>query len=278
MVTDNISLPHSSEAGFLHRGLGHVEFFDYPLCDMDELKIIYEKMRHEGRTGLSFHAPMPRPDFFPFSGITCFFLNEEPARRDLSFRLIEDTLQHAQDWGADYVVTHLTFGKTDTSDPGRAEELAWDTCERFATLSRSYDVPVNIEFAAYTTAFNDPGKFVEIISKYDELGICIDSGHTMFGAKMHKRDYFDDISILAPLARSMHLWNTRCEAQDHVPLHPSQSPQDGWIDIEQTLEMVLKQNPDSTIIFEYPVAEVTKGIQEGYDWIENMIRTITCKT
>ena len=97
----------------------------------------------------------------------------------------------------------------------------------------------------------------------------------MFGAHIHKRDYFDDIAILAPHTRSMHLWNTRCEVHDHIPLHPSQSPLDGWIDLEKTLEIVLIQNPSSAIVFEYPVVEVTPDIQEGYDWIESVVKTIT---
>ncbi|RKZ49432.1 MAG: hypothetical protein DRQ58_02015 [Gammaproteobacteria bacterium] len=277
MVEHSISLPHSAEASYLHRGLGHVEFFDYAQNDMTELKKTHEELVVNGYKGLSFHAPMPRPLFFPFSGVTCFFLNEKPELRDLSFQLIEDTLQHAQNWGADYVVTHLTYGKTDTSDPIKAKQLAKDTCERFAALSRNYRVPINIEFAAYTRTFNHPEEFAELVSQHKELGICIDTGHTMFGAQMHKRDYFDDIAILAPHARSMHLWNTRCEVHDHIPLHPSQSSQEGWIDIEQTLEIVLAQNTNCTIIFEYPVVEVTPNIQEGYDWIEDLVKTITHK-
>ena len=163
MVDYSITLPHSGEASYLHRGLKHVEFFDYPLNDMAELKKTYEEMAVKGHKGLSFHAPMPRPVYFPFSGVTCFFLNEEPERRDLSLQLIEDTLQHARDWGADYVVTHLTYGKTDTTDPIKAKQLARDTCERFAALSSEYQVPINIEFAAYTQAFNEPEQFIELV-------------------------------------------------------------------------------------------------------------------
>ncbi|MBL1140862.1 MAG: sugar phosphate isomerase/epimerase [Proteobacteria bacterium] len=272
------SLPHAAEASFLHRGLGHVEFFDYPRNEMARLKKTYRDMANKGQKGLSFHAPMPRPAFFPYSGVTCFFLNEEPALRELSFQLLEDTLQHAQAWEADYIVTHLTYGKTDTTDPEKATSLAQDSCDRFATLSRKYDVPVNIEFAAYSTAFHEAERFVELVSQYEELGICIDTGHTMFGAQMHQRDYFDDISKLASQARSMHLWNTRCDVHDHIPLHPSQSPQEGWIDMERTLKIVFAQNPDSSIVFEYPIVNVTPAIQEGYDWIENMIKTINYQT
>ncbi len=272
------SLPHTSEAKYMHRGLAHVEFFDYPLDDMVELRNTYKEMAVNGYKGLSFHAPMPRPAFFPFAGVTCFFLNEEPESRELSFQLVEDTLQHAQDWNADYVVTHLTYGKTDTTDSDKAILLAEDTCERFAKLSRDYCIPINIEYAAYTQAFNEPEQFVNIVSQHDELGICIDIGHTMLGAQMHKRDYFGDIEILAPYTRAMHLWNTRCEDYEHIPLHPSQSSKEGWIDLEQTLEIVLTQNPDSTIVFEYPVTEVTPYIREGYVWIENMVKKITHKS
>jgi len=274
MVEQQASLPHVAEACLMHRGLGHVEFFDFSPKAMDALRASYAGLKGHGYKGLSFHAPMPRPAFFPFAGVTCFFLNEDPDRRALSFRLLEETLRYAQAWNADHIVTHLTYGKTDTSDPGKALGLARNAGEIFAALSDRYGIPIHLEFAAYTRSFNKAGQFVGIVSQYEELGICVDSGHTMLGARMHGRDYLDDIRTLAPQARSLHLWNTQAKDQIHVPLHPSQSASQGWIDIEKILEIVLACNPRIPIVFEYPVTELTPDIQAGYDWVEQMVISI----
>jgi predicted deacylase len=93
----------------------------------------------------------------------------------------------------------------------------------------------------------------------------------MLGARMHGRDYLADIGALAPYARAMHLWNTRGEDFSHTPLHPSQSPAYGWIDLERTLETVVAANPQIAIVFEYPVEELTPDIQAGYDWIADLV-------
>ena len=277
MVKRPSTLPHAPEASLLHRGLGHVEFFDYPLEAMDGLKLEYAELKKDGYKGLSFHAPMPRPAFFPFAGVSCFFLNENPEHRALSFSLVEETLQHAQSWQADYVVTHLTFGKTDTRNPVTARDLANRACAKLAALSDQYAIPIHLEFAAYTRAFNLPEQFVGVVSQYDELGICLDTGHTMLGARLHGRDYLDDIRALAPQTKSLHLWNTRGENQAHIPLHPSQLPSEGWIDIEQTLKIVITCNPRIAIVFEYPVKRLTSEVQAGYDWVETMALGITGK-
>lgn len=275
LIEKPASLPAHSEACLLHRGIRHVEFFDYPSNAMDALRETYKKLEASGFKGLSFHVPMPRPSSYPYSGVACFFLNENRQLRELSYLVVEETLRHARSWNADFVVTHLTYGKTDTADPLLAKELAQKACKRFSELSHRYNIPVNIEYAAYSNAFNRPEQFIEATSQYRELGICLDVGHAMIGSRLHKRDYFDDINILAPYSRSMHLWNTKGADQAHIPLHPSQLPQDGWIDMERTLEIILARNPGIAVVFEYPVVKVTPEIQSGYDWVEKMVAKIT---
>lgn len=259
--------------GLIHRGLGRVELFDLPPEKLAGLADLRGALAAEGRTGLSFHCPVVRPEWFPWSGVTCFFLNDDPAKRELSFRLLADTLEHAARHGAEYVVSHLTFGPTDTRDPVLATELAAAACERMAVLSRGFDVPIDVEFAAYTDSFHDPAAFVAAVGRHPyELGLCIDVGHTFIGASRRGRDYHADIATLAPLARSMHLWNCRDPASfAHVPLHPSQRPADGWIDVEAAIHAVLTSVKDSAFIFEYPIKAITPEIRQGYDWVAAIV-------
>jgi len=262
-------------AGLLHRGLGRVEFFDYARGDLEALGEALETLAGEGRRCFSFHAPIVRPGYFPFPGETCFFLNQDPAKRALSFRLLADTLTQARRWGAEYVVTHLTYGPSDTPERSLARRLAGEACARLAILSRAAGVPVDVEFAAYSPAFDRPEDFLAAVAEHPELGLCLDVGHAFLGAQRRQADFLADVATLAPWARSLHLWNTqgldhkRCHG--HVPLHPSQRPAEGWIDIERVLEAVLEGNPEVRIIFEYPVVAMTPEIEAGYDWIAELV-------
>jgi sugar phosphate isomerase/epimerase len=259
------------EARLIHRGLGRVEFFDLAPEQFDSLDSILAGLRAEGRDRFSFHAPVVRPDYFPYDGIQCFFLSEDADRREDSFRLLADTLELARVRGAEYTVCHLTYGRTDTRDPATARRLARDACARMAAMSRAANVPLDIEFAAYTDSFHDVDLFLDTLAPFAELGVCVDIGHIFLGALRRGRDYLDDIAALAPRARSMHLWNTtgpECHARHHhVPLHPSQRPEDGWVDVASALAIVLGRNPETRLVCEYPVDSITPAIQEGYDWV-----------
>jgi len=233
-------------------------------------------LAREGRTRFSFHAPVRRPTWFPHPGEASFFLHENRARRALSHALLADTLAAAAELGADYVVTHLTYGPSDTGNPRLAARAAGEACARIAALSRDFGVPVDIEFAAYTNAFHRPEEFLAVVRDHPELGLCVDVGHAFVGGEIRGRPYLDDIAALAPAARSLHLWNTRgldhLRRHGHVPLSPDQDPGDGWADIARCLDIVLAHNLAMPIVFEYPVTEVTLEIQAGYDWAAALAR------
>ncbi len=265
---------HRAEC-LIHRGLGRVEFFDLTGEQMADLGPLIEQFRAEGRDRFSFHAPIIRPEDFPHSGVTCFFLSEEKDKREKSFSLLWRTLNEARRWGADYVVSHLTFGPTDSKDPALALKLAREACARMAGMSAASAIPLDLEFAAYSDGFHEAGAFAAVVSEHEELGVCIDIGHAYLGAQGRNRNYLDDIAALAPRARSMHLWNTtgpeHTKEHHHSPLHPNQRPEDGWLDVEAILGIVIVQNPHINIVFEYPVEAVTREIRQGYDWIAEMI-------
>ncbi len=263
------------ESNLVHRGLDRVEFFDLTDSGMDGFADTMAPLKAEGRKRVSFHAPVHRPEWFPHVGVTCFFLCEDAGKRELSFRLLGHTLDLAKVWEAEYAVTHLTFGPTDTTDEALACGLARQAVRRMAEMSRNTGIPLDVEFAAYTDSFHHPEAFAAVIEEHPELGICIDIGHTCLGAVKRRRNLLDDVRALAPHARSLHLWNTtgpeHTAKHHHTPLHPSQKPEDGWIDVAAVLDVVRTHNPDVTVIFEYPIPELTAEIQAGYDWVSEML-------
>jgi sugar phosphate isomerase/epimerase len=189
--------------------------------------------------------------------------------------LLEDTLKQAKEWGAEYVVCHLTYRPTDTQDERKAMELAERACNWLAETSRSHGIPIHTEYTSYSNAFHRPSQFVEMVGAHPELGLCIDVGHAFLGAQQRQKNYLKEIEVLAPYARSMHLWNAmnyeHYRKHGHIPLHPSQRPGEGWIDIEKVLEVMLTTSEDVKIIFEYRISEVTREIQEGFDWVKGIV-------
>ncbi|MEE9584837.1 MAG: TIM barrel protein [Candidatus Brocadiales bacterium] len=258
------------EAGAIHHGQGRHEVFDHPREGLDRLKTFLNGQK----LPFSLHAPLFRPDYFPYSAVTSFFINEDDERRKLSLELMKQSARDAQEWGAEYMVCHLTW-REDTEAEEKAWRLAYSGAEYLSELVDTTGVPIHVEFAGYAGAFRKPEQLVKVISEYPNLSICIDTGHAFICSQLWDRTYLKDIEIMAPYARSMHLWNTKSfehwRENGHVPLRPSQDPGDGWVDIVKTLEIVLGHNKDLKLIHEYPVDNMSDEIKEGFDWVREMM-------
>ncbi|MFN8542757.1 MAG: TIM barrel protein [Candidatus Binatia bacterium] len=254
-------------AGLLHRGLGRVEAFDWPEDRLPEL-------RHQLETTalpFSLHAPLARPAGYPHGPEAVFYLNDDPAERRRAWAILEHALGHARAWGGEYVVTHLAWG-ADSTDERRALALADEAAARFAALAAASGVRVLVETGGYTGWFHTAAQYAALAATDPGLGLCIDIGHSRLVADTRGRDFFTDLAVLAPHAQAMHLWNTRgldhYRTHHHVPLHPSQTPAEGWIDVERALDVVLARNPDCALVFEYPYdTRDAARVEEGFAWV-----------
>ncbi|MFQ5964913.1 MAG: sugar phosphate isomerase/epimerase family protein [Candidatus Scalinduaceae bacterium] len=279
IVTGRINLIIMERArpiSLLHTGIDRYEVFDYQEDKLGKLKAFINKKK----LPFSFHVPFFRPSYFPYRGVTTFFLNDDPKKRALSFKLINSTLHYARGWNADYVVTHLNWME-DSKNLIKVLKLASDTESRFCKLADKYNIPINVEFGGYSGLFHKPIQFVEFVLNHHLLGICIDIGHTFLISETRNRNYFKDIEIMAPYTKSIHLWNTKdlnhCKKYNHVPVHPSQEAKDGWIDIKKTLEIILSNNKDCNIVFEYNQSyydRIPNEVKEGIEWVKDIVKRI----
>jgi MOSC domain-containing protein YiiM/sugar phosphate isomerase/epimerase len=207
--------------------------------------------------------------------VAAFFLSPDPARRDLSFRVVERTLSEARKWGAEYVVTHLNW-VDDSEDEAEAEQLAEDAARRLSSLSERYRVSLHLECGGYSGGFHRAEQFAALAGRFPGLGLCLDIGHLWLIAGARGRAFYRDLEILAPQARSLHVWNTKDLAHygqnHHVPVHPSQRPAEGWIDIERALGIVLEKHPDCPVIFEYVWLPSDEAwVREGMAWVAAVV-------
>lgn len=237
-------------ANAIHEGLGRTELYDFA---PDRLPTLRVHLVASGKP-FSIHAPLLRSADSDHSPVAVFFLSEERAKREESFALAETTLGHAQALRAEYVVVHLNW-KEDSEVLPLAERLAKEAGARLSRLSARYGIPIHLECGGYSGAFHRAEQFSALAREFPHLGLCLDVGHLWLIARQRERDFYRDLEVLAPHARSMHLWSARdlptYRHHHHLPLHPDLRPADGWVDIPRALEIVLGARPAGALIYEY---------------------------
>lgn len=268
-----------SRVGVHNPGLGHWQLF---LCPEGSYREIAARIRRPDAK-LSLHHPF----ITPFAGRgrrdSSQFLDVDPVMREASFRWLEDSLAKAGELGAEFVVTHLNHGEG-VDDLARARELAEVAVERFAEITRAPEaskVPrapeVQVEFLGYHPVFHDPEEFVQALGRHSEIRLCLDSGHLHRWGQIHGRDVYAAAELLAPLTGSLHLWNVSSAAEyrerGHVPVHPSQRVEDGYVDVERIVATVLAANREATVIFEPSVSGgmTEEFIAEGVEWVQGLV-------
>jgi len=257
-------------ANSVHEGVGRFEIFDFT---PERLPALRELVSREGRP-FSIHSPLSRRGGTALPAHAVFFLSPDATRRESSFVVVEETLAEAKEWGAEYVVAHLNWVE-DSEDRREARRLGLNAARRLWRLAEGYGVELHIECGGYTGAFHHPDQFAALAREFPGLGLCLDIGHLRLIAESRGRSFLRDLETLAPHARSMHLWNTKDMAHyrrhHHVPLHPSQRPDDGWIDIERALAIVLERRPDCRLIFEYTwSSSEEERVREGMSWVASI--------
>jgi sugar phosphate isomerase/epimerase len=268
--------------GVHNPGLGHWQIF---LCPEESYREIVARVLGGGsedgdgaraRPGLSLHHPF----IAPFEGHerreSSQFLDADRDLRELSFRWLGDSLEKAGELGAEFVVTHLNHGEG-VEDRAAALGLARAALRRFAEMAALAGVDVQVEFLGYHPALHEPGDFAEVLAELPRVQLCLDSGHLHRWGQIHGRDPYAAAELLAPLAASLHLWNVSSAEEyrekGHVPVHPEQRVEDGYVDVAWIVRTVLAVNPAATVIFEPSVPEgmTAEFIAAGMAWVGGIV-------
>ncbi|EOC99300.1 sugar phosphate isomerase/epimerase family protein [Caldisalinibacter kiritimatiensis] len=226
---------------------------------------------------ITYHAPV----FHQTDPTVTYYLNSNKRLREATFEILEINLDMARSMPTDHFIVHFTSKNSDDKiDDNELYSLAEDSAKRLNELSKKYKMPIHLEYAGYNNRFYKPKDWVQLISKYDNLGICLDVGHFYISCQLNNMDYFTELDRMLPVIESMHLWNTRgledIKKYGHIPVHPSQRTEEGWIDIENTLKLVLSYNRDINIVFEpdFNYGDI-KYAQEGINWVNELVYGLT---
>lgn len=268
------------EERILDNGLNWGEFFHLPREHYDMLRA---KVNGNG-TAISIHLPLLETPWYP-PPVTWSLLNDlRPERRELTFRMVEETLGLAVDLNARYLVVHFPT-PTAREDGDVAYEVVLDiarrSAERLAKLSEAHGIPLMLEGFGPSPLLS-PAFLIEVVTTYPSLWYCLDCAHTFIASQRDGFDYFEFVRAMAPYLGTLHLWNTRgihdYLAYRHIPVHPTLRPEDGWVDVEGTLRLVRQVNPGCPVIIEhgerFPPGLGLSNYREGVEWIKGIIKTL----
>ena len=170
-------------ANSVHEGVGRFEIFDFA---PERLPALRETVTGDRRP-FSIHSPLSRRRGRLEPAHAVFFLSSDPARRESSFVLVEETLAEAKEWGAEYVVAHMNW-VDDSEDASEARRLALDAARRLSQLSERYGVELHVECGGYSGAFHHPDQFGALAREFPALGLCLDKSRAKEILSYHMKD------------------------------------------------------------------------------------------
>ena len=223
---------------------------------------------------VSYHAPV----FHQADPKLTYYLNSNFRLREATFEILEINLRMAKSLPTEHLIVHFTSNSMPEENITDSEikYLAKRSAKRINMLSKEYDLPIYLEYTSNNDRFVLPDDFIEVVKDYKNLGLSIDLGHLDLVCKKYKLDYFTELEKLLPYTRVIYAWNIApigsIEHKGFIPVHPSQRPEDGWLDIEKTLNLALSYDEDMYIIFEpnfdYKGPEY---FEEGVAWVNNLV-------
>lgn len=262
------------EMVIVSNGLQRGEFYNFTPENLPGL------MKEIERHGLasSIHAPLARIPWYPTPPTISFLCDVDKEKRQMSLAMVEETMKVARHFGSEYVVVHFPVPSTTGTDGlgyAQLKTIAWDSASRLAEFAEKYHVPIHMEGFG-PSPFLTVDFLNEVARNFPGLRYCFDTGHMHIAAQRDRFDLYEFARQLGPNIGSVHLWNSR-GIQDyfsfgHIPVHPVQKPQEGWVDVDRILRIIVPNNPGCRIILEsgprYPEALGGYDFRDGVKWVK----------
>jgi sugar phosphate isomerase/epimerase len=263
------------EEGIIENGLSRGEFYNFTKEELPALErqILRYKLK------MSIHAPLVRLDWYPDPPTWSFLCNVSKEDRNLTMKMIVGTVEQADDFGAEYVVVHFPTSCSDAAGESQQKllNIAWKSCDQLAELSAKRDIPIHIEGVG-ASPFLNAELLCQMLGEYPVLRYCFDTGHMQLASQEAGFDLYAFAEQITPYVGSIHLWNTRSHDDyktfHHIPVHPSQNPEEGWVDIARVLKILAQAH---AIILEsaykYPEALGNYDYRDGVKWVKELVKT-----
>ncbi|MBI2910418.1 MAG: sugar phosphate isomerase/epimerase [Chloroflexi bacterium] len=258
--------------------LHHGEFYNFRREDLPNLK----HWLLDNNIAMSIHTPLARVDWYPRPPTWSFLCDPDKEKRELNIKLVIETLDYAEEFGAQYIVVHFPAPpQSDISylSDQKLRDTALGSADGLAELSARRKIPIHIEGFG-PSPFLSTEFLIEVLGQYTSLSYCFDSAHMKLSALRDGFDYFGFLEQIAPYVASVHLWNTRgpqdYEDYRHIPVHPSQKREEGWVDIPRVIDVLKPIVPSATVILEsserYPPALGGYDYRDGVEWVRQLLK------
>jgi len=267
-------------------GLKRVEMVQFRCSEAELRRIVAEEWPI-----FSAHCPLLFPDWYPDWPLTAALVDLDADRRLSTRRLIGATLALASDLGAQYVTVHAerpvlllaeTFAGAADEETGVA--LAREGCEWLQEQAQHYRLPVHVENMVANPLFWSAEHYLRAVEGLADVHVCLDLGHLALNAAKFGFSMPEWVAAVAPQVGSVHLYNNQYHARFEfhqlrgsdllrkLPVHPSQSSNDGWLDIEAVLATVLAARPDCCLNHEiYASLDTDPNLTgEGIAWVQRI--------
>jgi len=225
----------------------------------------------------SIHLPLLVFDWFKEDYLSAFYLDEDPGKRALSFRLLEENLKALKAVGADYFVLHFQGVYRYRQDPAVFEKRLDEALDRIEDLGRTYGVKLVLEYFGSNFMFCEPADWVKKITPYEHLGILVDTGHLYYASLLHGFDMMEALETLGRVATGFHLWTTKADKAysessyyreyHHIVVHTDQTRAAGFaFDTEEILRTIA--------LFHKPMVIEASQIYGGKDYFMAGIKSV----
>ena len=263
----------------ISNGLSRGEFYNLDPGELPRLKRLLRRHSLEW----SIHAPLIQLEWYPQPPTWSFLCDLDSDKRELTMKMITLTMEQADELGSEYMVVHFPSPTSEESDEGgpKVEAIAWKSADRLAELSVKKGIPIHIEGVGASHLIN--AVFLkQVLKQYSPpLRYCFDTAHTHLAAINNSFDLYAFEAEQLPYLGSVHLWNIRSKddyiAFRHIPIHPSQTAADGWVDIARVLQIMGQDSNSLPIIFEserwYPEELGNYDYREGVQWVKKLLQT-----
>lgn len=267
-------------------GLGRVEMVQFRCSEAEVRQIVAEEW-----PVFSAHCPLLFPDWYPDWPLTAALVDLDAERRESTKRLIRETMALASDLGAQYATVHadrpvLLLGEASaqSADEASGLQLAREGCEWLQRQAERYGLPVHIENMIANPLFWSAEHYLGAVRDLPDVQVCLDVGHLALNAAKFGFSLMEWVAAVAPQIASAHLYNNqfRDDFEFHelregellrkLPVHPTQSPGQGWLDVRAILEIVLAARPDCYLNHEiYASLDTDPDLtREGIAWVQQI--------
>ncbi len=208
------------------------------------------KLAQEASVAYSIHLPIFIPDWFGHYFLDAFYLDPDPAMRELSFSLLEHNLGRLTPSKCEYFVIHFP-GRYERADyeAGTFKQILKDALARLDAMAKSHGALLLLEYFGSNESFYEIEDWKREIGKYASLGILLDTGHLYFASVVRKFDFMENLRLLSGAADAFHLWTTKgreayCSNSfyvkyRHIPMRSGQRPKDGWaFDSDEAMKVI----------------------------------------